>query len=104
MARGESAGNGYLQVDVNAALGTGDNEGKWAIQRGDISLYYAAKDTIIDAISIDVFIPSNYPVGLTMGIVFQPTSDWAWLEKTLSIKDTIGGVAPGKWTTVKWNY
>ena len=95
--------NGVLQLAVNGSLGTGENAGKWAIHRPDISIYYQDKDTLVDALGIDILVPSDYPTGSPIDIVFQPTSDWAWLSKSLPIKDSAGCVAPGKWSTIKWN-
>ncbi len=97
LAHGEDNGNGVLQLGVDYSKGE-----KLAVSKGEISLNYAEKDTIIDEITIDVFLPSDFPVGNSLDLVFQPTNTWDWIAKNYTIAAD-GNVQPGKWTTLSWN-
>jgi len=105
LARVKPASNGYMALNINPTLGS--PVGQWAIQKSDISILDTVDkspttDSLIDAIGIDILVPADYNAS-TIGIIFQPAGNgWSWLEKDISVKDSVGCVAPGKWSTIKW--
>jgi hypothetical protein len=104
LTREKPSTNGYLKMIVDPTKGS--PAGQWAVQKSDISILdtivKADGDSLIDAIGIDIFVPSDYSASV-VGVVFQPAGDgWPWLEKQLPVKDSAGCVAPGKWSTIKW--
>jgi hypothetical protein len=66
---------------------------KWAAAYVEVQKYFDW--TAYKAVSIDVFLPSEAPVGLKAKMILTVGKDWTWTEMTNSIS-----LVPGKWTTI----
>ncbi len=66
---------------------------KWAAAYIEVQKYFDW--TAYKAVSIDVFLPSEAPVGLKAKMILTIGEDWAWTEMANSVS-----LVPGKWTTV----
>jgi len=69
---------------------------KWATAYVEVQKYFDW--TAYKTISIDVFLPSEAPVGLKAKIILSVGEDWTWTEMSNSIS-----LVPGKWTTITAN-
>jgi hypothetical protein len=106
LSREKPAANGYMKMMVDPTKGS--PVGQWAVIKNDISILdtitknQVGRDSLIDAIGIDILVPADY-ASSTLGIVFQPNDyGWPWLQTNIPVKDSVGCVAPGKWSTIKW--
>jgi hypothetical protein len=53
-------------------------------------------------IDMDVYIPGDIPAGVSVNFVYQINNgSWPWVSKDYIISDS-SGLAPGKWTTMRW--
>ena len=66
---------------------------KWATAYVEVQKYFDW--TAYKAVSIDMFLPSEAPVGLKAKMILTIGRDWTWTEMINSIS-----LVPGKWTTI----
>ncbi len=91
---GRSEGVLYTSWEIEA----GATEPKDALTKTPIDLGWTAEEDGATAITIDVFVPEDFPTDLTLEM-FMQSHDWGWYSN----QATIGAdstVVPGEWSTI----
>ena len=99
----EKDDNASMEVDISDAFSSQGKKAlclvtnfpgsKWAAAVVEVAEYYDW--TPYKKISVDIYIPSNAPAGLTAQFVLTVGEDWVWTEARRNVRLT-----PGQWTTI----
>ncbi|MCA0444632.1 MAG: T9SS type A sorting domain-containing protein [Bacteroidetes bacterium] len=99
-------GNGVLKTHFDFAAGTADAKG--VIQKDNVAMYNADVAKRANQLSLDVFIPADFPLGGQIGIAYTGTAtNGGWTEDPFQI-DTAAAIAkkviPGKWNKIYYDF
>lgn len=99
-------GNGVLKTRFDFAAGTTDAKG--VIQKDNVAMYNADVEKRASQLTLDVFIPADFPLGGQIGIAYTGTAtNGGWTEDPFPI-DTAAAlvkkVIPGKWNKIYYDF
>ncbi len=99
--------NRVLEGTLNLSVGINNNtEGKGTIQKDNVTLYSALEQKSATAITIDIFVPADCPLGGQVSIAYSGlATNWGWLEDKLMIDNlgTDGSFPRGEWVTLTFD-
>ena len=71
-------------------------KGRWTGAIVEIMQYFDWTD--YSAISVDIYLPEDAPLGLKSKIILTVGDEWKWIEQSKSVK-----LKPGEWVTISAN-
>ena len=87
---------GVLQTDWDFALDV-----KAQFVNNNLDLQWTETDTGATAITMDVYLPANVPVGTQISLWASDKVSWTWTEDLYTVTDTT--LQPGEWHTLSYD-
>lgn len=78
-----------------------DNGKKGSFDNGNINLGWTDTDTGATAITMDVWVPADAPLGAQISIFAMDHATWTWTEQSFFLNDST--FKPGKWNTMTYD-